>query len=139
LFNLTRSTTGAVVTNDDKELTPAQVAKEFQVSPSMVRRWGQKGWLPPTRRLIGSGYRRYSRVDVERFRKRMEAGEFDGVADVAANRRRTGDHDAPSGGAAPFVSGGAAVDPPSGAEAHHRNGIDSSLTVHPQNPPQPAE
>lgn len=67
--------TGMVGTGD--ELTPAEVARELGVSPSTVRRWGVKRWLVPTRRLPGSRYRRYARADVDEFRRRLAAGEFD--------------------------------------------------------------
>jgi len=56
---------------DPSELTPAQVAAEFRVSPSTVRRWEKAKMLLPTRRLPGSGYRRYSRADVEAFKVRL--------------------------------------------------------------------
>lgn len=59
------------------ELTPAEVARECAVSPSTVRRWEQKGILAPTRRLPGSGYRRYSRDDVDAFKVRLARGDFD--------------------------------------------------------------
>lgn len=73
---------------DGSELTPAEVAKEFNVSPATVRRWGARGWLKPTRRLPGSTYRRYSRADIDAFKERMEAGEYDDIAVPAANRTR---------------------------------------------------
>lgn len=73
---------------DGTELTPAEVAKEFKVSPATVRRWGTRGWLKPTRRLPGSAYRRYSRSDLDAFRIRLEAGEFEDAVEVAANRPR---------------------------------------------------
>ena len=44
-----------------EELSPIAVAREFNVSASTVRRWESAGVLAPTRRLPGSGCRRYSR------------------------------------------------------------------------------
>jgi hypothetical protein len=81
LANLTGVAEAANVT-DDLELTPADVAREFKVSTPTVRRWGARGWLVPTRRLPGSRHRRYTRTAVEEFRRRYEAGEFDGIDGV---------------------------------------------------------
>jgi excisionase family DNA binding protein len=53
------------------ELTPTEVAREFNVSPATVRRWEKSGVLPPTRRLPGSGHRRYSRADVEALKAKL--------------------------------------------------------------------
>lgn len=49
----------------DTELTPVEVAREFNVHPSTVRRWEAAGILTPTRRLPGSKHRRYSRDAVD--------------------------------------------------------------------------
>ncbi len=62
---------------DSDEMTPAQVAREFKVSAQTVRRWEERDMLKPTRRLPRSNYRRYSREDIERFKRRLDAGEFD--------------------------------------------------------------
>lgn len=62
---------------DERELSPADVAKELNVSPSTVRRWSKKGLLKPTRVLPGSNYHRYSRETVDEFRRRLEAGEVE--------------------------------------------------------------
>lgn len=59
------------------ELTPAQVAKRLGVSPSTIRRYEERGILVPTRRLPGSGYRRYSEEAVKEAERRIAAGEFD--------------------------------------------------------------
>jgi DNA-binding transcriptional MerR regulator len=56
-----------------EELTPADVAREFKVSPATVRRWEEKGILKPTRRLPGSHYRRYSRESVEALKAKQQA------------------------------------------------------------------
>jgi excisionase family DNA binding protein len=55
------------------ELTPAEVAREFNVSPATVRRWEESGVLAPTRRLPGSGHRRYSRAAVDALKAKIEA------------------------------------------------------------------
>lgn len=60
------------------ELTPKDVAREFNVSTSTVRRWDRPGWLRPTRILPGSRHRRYSRQDVDAFRKLYDEGLLDG-------------------------------------------------------------
>lgn len=72
LANLTRE---APMTSGDEELTPSQVARELRTSASTVRRWEGKGWLVP-RRTPGGRHRRYSRADVEEFKRRYEEGEF---------------------------------------------------------------
>lgn len=57
-----------------EELTPSEVAAEFNVSPATVRRWESRGVLTPTRRLPGKhGHRRYSRAAVDALKKRLEA------------------------------------------------------------------
>lgn len=56
------------------ELTPQDVAREFNVSTSTVRRWDKRGLLKPTRTLPGSKHRRYSREDVDVFRERHGDG-----------------------------------------------------------------
>lgn len=53
------------------ELTPAQVAKEFDVSPATVRRWEAAGVLAPSRRLPGSKHRRYTKAAVEALKKKL--------------------------------------------------------------------
>jgi DNA-binding transcriptional MerR regulator len=55
------------------ELTPTEVAREFRVSPSTVRRWEASGILTPERRLPGSKHRRYSRAAVDALKKRLAA------------------------------------------------------------------
>jgi hypothetical protein len=80
LVNLIR-TVGAHVVGSGDELTPAEVARELGVSASTVRRYEQRGIIAPSRRLPGSGYRRYTRADVERTKKRIAAGEFDDIGD----------------------------------------------------------
>lgn len=62
----------ATMTADD-ELTPSQVAKEFNVSPATVRRWEKAGVLTPSRRLPGSRHRRYSRASVDKLRAELAA------------------------------------------------------------------
>lgn len=57
------------------ELTPSQVAKEFNVSPATVRRWEKAGVLTPSRRLPGSRHRRYSRTSVEALHRTMAEEE----------------------------------------------------------------
>lgn len=73
LVNLISAATGARM----DELTPAQVAKRLGVSPSTIRRYEERGILVPTRRLPGSGYRRYSEEAVKEAERRIAAGEFD--------------------------------------------------------------
>jgi DNA-binding transcriptional MerR regulator len=55
------------------EMTPVEVAREFDVSPATVRRWEEKGILAPSRRLPGSKHRRYSKAAVEELKKRLDA------------------------------------------------------------------
>lgn len=54
------------------ELTPGEVAQEFNVSPATVRRWEQRGLLVPSRRLPGSRHRRYSRAAVDALKAKLE-------------------------------------------------------------------
>jgi hypothetical protein len=56
------------------ELTPADVAREFDVSAATVRRWETRGILKPTRKLPGSKHRRYSRADIDAFHRKLETG-----------------------------------------------------------------
>jgi len=66
------------------ELTPAEVARELDVSPATVRRWEGSGLLKPTRRLpsaTGRGHRRYSRESVEALKKRFAGEEAAETAD----------------------------------------------------------
>lgn len=61
-----------------EELTPTEVARELRVSPSTVRRWEESDILKPTRRLPGSGHRRYSRAAVDALKQRLAAsGQFE--------------------------------------------------------------
>jgi excisionase family DNA binding protein len=53
------------------ELTPAEVAAVLKVSTATVKRWEESGVLAPTRRLPGSGHRRYSKAAVEALKKRL--------------------------------------------------------------------
>ncbi|QKW15449.1 MerR family transcriptional regulator [Verrucosispora sp. NA02020] len=60
------------------ELTPTEVARELRVSPSTVRRWEETGILKPSRRLPGSGHRRYSRSSVDALKRDLAAaGQYD--------------------------------------------------------------
>jgi len=54
------------------ELTPTEVAREFNVSPATVRRWEKSGILVPSRRLPGSKHRRYSRSAVEALKREQD-------------------------------------------------------------------
>lgn len=56
----------------DTELTPVEVAREFNVHPSTVRRWEAAGILTPTRRLPGSRHRRYSRAAVDTLKRALD-------------------------------------------------------------------
>ncbi|MEV5819370.1 helix-turn-helix domain-containing protein [Micromonospora haikouensis] len=69
LGDLTTSTGGTVGAD---ELTPSEVAAEFNVSPATVRRWEKAGVLAPTRRLPGSKHRRYSRAAVDALKKTLD-------------------------------------------------------------------
>ncbi len=68
LGGLTTPTGGPVGAD---ELTPSEVAAEFNVSASTVRRWERDGILPPTRRLPGSKHRRYSKAAVEELKAKL--------------------------------------------------------------------
>ncbi len=48
----------------NRELTPIQVARLFDVSPQTVRRWERRGFLAPRRRLPDSKIRRYDYDEV---------------------------------------------------------------------------
>ncbi len=85
LVNLTRLYEVTVV-GKGNELTPAEVAGEFNVSPATVRRWEKSGILAPTRRMPRSGHRRYSRADVDALHARLKAGDYQDVVKPAANR-----------------------------------------------------
>jgi excisionase family DNA binding protein len=76
LGNLT-SPTGAHVVGDGDELTPTEAARILGVSASTVRRYEDRGYLAPTRRLPGSGHRRYRRADVVELKRKIDAGELD--------------------------------------------------------------
>lgn len=56
------------------ELTPGEVAQEFNVSPATIRRWEAAGILAPSRRLPGSRHRRYSRASVDALKRRLQSG-----------------------------------------------------------------
>ena len=68
------ATKTAMIANGS-ELTPAEVAREFKVSPATVRRWEESGLLKPTRRLPGSRHRRYSRESVNTFKAELATAE----------------------------------------------------------------
>jgi excisionase family DNA binding protein len=69
---------GVRMVGDGTEMTPIEVARELGVSTATVRRYEAKGWLAEARRLPGSRYRRFRRADVDEFKRRRDAGEFDG-------------------------------------------------------------
>jgi DNA-binding transcriptional MerR regulator len=64
----------------NSELTPVEVAREFRVSPSTVRRWEAAGVLTPDRRLPGSKHRRYSRAAVDALKKQQESADVSRAA-----------------------------------------------------------
>jgi predicted GIY-YIG superfamily endonuclease len=65
-----RTAPSVVVGNSDDMLTASQVAAEFRVSTSTVRRWETYGLLVPTARTIRGAHRRYSRADLDAFKQR---------------------------------------------------------------------
>lgn len=81
LVDLASTFTGAA---EMEELTPADVAREFKVSPATVRRWEDKGILKPVRRLPGSHYRRYSRESVEALKAQQAAEQQEKDANGSA-------------------------------------------------------
>lgn len=48
---------------EEQLLTPAQVARRFEVDPKTVTRWAKKGLLQTVRTL--GGHRRYRKSDVD--------------------------------------------------------------------------
>jgi excisionase family DNA binding protein len=56
---------------DGEELTPQEVADLLGVSPATVRRWEEREILRPSRRLPGSGHRRYRRADVDALQEQI--------------------------------------------------------------------
>ena len=62
------------------ELTPVEVAREFNVHPSTVRRWEAAGILTPARRLPGSQHRRYSRKAVAALKETLRDAAAAAVA-----------------------------------------------------------
>lgn len=68
------------------EMSPVQVAREFNVSAATVRRWEEAGILAPSRRLPGSGYRRYNPADVDALKKRIADGDASLQRQAGENR-----------------------------------------------------
>jgi excisionase family DNA binding protein len=64
---------GMAQSRDPGEMSVGEVADYLHVSAETVRRWEAAGVLVPSRRLPGSGYRRYRRSDVERALRHMQA------------------------------------------------------------------
>lgn len=54
-----------------EEMTVREVAARLGVHENTVRSWVKTGVLTPARSLPGSGYRRFSRADIERMREEM--------------------------------------------------------------------
>lgn len=52
-------------------LNVRETAKRLGVHENTIRNWADRGLLVPATRLPGSGYRRFSREDVERMRAEM--------------------------------------------------------------------
>lgn len=84
---------------DDQDMTVGQVAKFCGVSADTVRRWEERGVLSPSRRLPGSGHRRYSKRDVE------EALRAVGLAASDATTRLAGPPDVAIWDADPATAG----------------------------------
>jgi excisionase family DNA binding protein len=57
------------IDEDNRLLTPAQVAREFGVHPRTVTRWANEGRLTPKRTL--GGHRRYEVREVTRLVERL--------------------------------------------------------------------
>lgn len=70
------------------EMTPTEVAREFNVSAATVRRWEASGILVPSRRLPGSRHRRYSRKSVEDLKRAVQDGTVEGSQAEADGSRR---------------------------------------------------
>jgi excisionase family DNA binding protein len=49
----------------DDTLTPAEVARQFRVSPTTVAKWAEEGKIPSFR--TPGGHRRFRREDVAEF------------------------------------------------------------------------
>jgi len=65
------------VVGESDELSPVEAGRILKVSPATVRRYEGRGLLKPSRRLPGSGYRRYRRTEVEALAKAIEDGTVD--------------------------------------------------------------
>ncbi|HEV2124940.1 MAG TPA: helix-turn-helix domain-containing protein [Chloroflexota bacterium] len=55
---------------DEKLLSISEAARRLQISPSLLRKWADRGEIK-TVKLPGSGYRRFSPSDVEQKRREM--------------------------------------------------------------------
>lgn len=60
-------------TDENAELNVRDTAQMLGVSENTIRNWAERGVLPPAR-VLPSGFRRFSRADVERMRDEMWQG-----------------------------------------------------------------
>jgi excisionase family DNA binding protein len=59
--------------DEDRLLTPAEVAQMFRVNPKTVTRWARAGKLNAIRTL--GGHRRFRASEIERALREMSQGE----------------------------------------------------------------
>ena len=72
------------VSNQEKLLTPAEVASLFRVDPKTVTRWAKAGKLTSIRTL--GGHRRYKESEVKALLKSISPGASDNNQRLVGNQ-----------------------------------------------------